>query len=172
MRHKLLINTILAILLLASFTSAAGVASLYNRANPLEMNYGETKVINLNLQNMVGNEDVTFEVSVKEGSDIASLDQTRYTVAAKTADTIVPVTISVPENYPENVKRVEIDVKTVTPDQGGTVTLGTGMTVSFNVILSEKPELASSSAGLIIFLIIAVIVLLLIIIFFLIKKRR
>ena len=173
---KKTILPVLIVLSLFSFISSAGIASPYWENNPLNMNYGETKTIELNLQNMVGDEDITVKVIIKQGEDIATLDKDTYTAAAGTSDTLIPLTIKIPENYGKPSQTVEIETKTVTQDQGGMVTLGTGLTTKFDVLLSEKSDSASggesgSSTAKIIALVIAIIVLILII-FFVMKRKR
>lgn len=162
-----------AILLVASITfiSAAGIASPYWSDYPLQMNYGESKTIDFNFQNMVGDKDITIEVSIKQGNDIASLSQTRFTAEAGTSDTMIPVIIAIPQDYNKAVQKIELEFKTVTPDTGGMVTLGTAWTSSFNVVLSEKPVSKGTWLGIIIALIIALIVLIAIILV-LVKKKR
>ena len=170
-KNILALNLTLIVLLLVGLTSSAGISLPYWKDHPLEMNYGDTKIVDLNLQNMVGNDDITVDVAITQGSDIAKLEQTRYTAKAGTSDTIIPIIIKVPSNYDKNLQTVEVEVKTVNSDQGGMVNLGTGWKNSFNVILSEKPVTAGNLMAVIVGLIIAIIVLA-IIIFILIRRKR
>ncbi|MEK6945431.1 MAG: hypothetical protein AABW63_01425 [Nanoarchaeota archaeon] len=164
---------ILIVLSLFSLIGAAGIASPYWESNPLEMHYGETRIISLNLQNMVGNEDVTVKVIIKQGSDIVTLPKDTYTAKVGTSDTVIPLTIAVPENYGKQLQTVEIEAKTVTSGEGGMVTLGTGWTTKFDVVLSQKSSStqSSSSTGKIIALIIAIIVLIIMITFIMKRKK-
>lgn len=157
---------------LISSISAAGIVSPYWKDNPLYMNYGETKIVNFKLQNMVGNEDITVKAKITQGNDIASLLTETYTAKAGTSNTLIPITITIPKDYDKSAQVVELEVTTVTPAQGGMVSLGSGWTTSFNVILSEKPVSKNSLLGLIIILAIAIILALIIILVLLKRKKR
>jgi len=159
----------LAVALVASI-SAAGIVSPYWKDYPLTMNYGETKIVNFELQNMVGDKDITVEVVLKQGGDIASLEKTTYTAKVHTSDTVIPLTIVVPEDYSKSFQKIEMDVKTVNEDTGGMVTLGTGWTTSFNVIFEEQ-ESGTSFTWIVLGLILVVLILG-IVIFVLIRRRR
>ncbi len=154
---------ILAVLMLSSIVSAFGVSAPYWETNPLSMVQGETKTVDLNLQNMVGNEDVTVKAIIKQGSDIASLSQDTYVVKAGTSNMTAPLQITISANTTVGTQKVIVEFKTV-PEGAGMVTMGTGMTVSFDVIVN-KPEkkinvgLWSLIAAIIIVLVIIGIVL-------------
>jgi len=153
-------------LLSLSLVSASGVASTYFGGNPLTMAAGDTKVVDLNLQNMVGNDDVTFKVVVTQGSDIASLSEDTYLVRAGTSDTMAPVRISLPGDatgsYP-----VTVEFKTVTASEGGGVTMGTGMTISFDVVVAGKVFPTTTLV-----IIIVAIILVIIVAWLLLRKKR
>jgi hypothetical protein len=145
---------------LIGIVAASGAASLYTENNPLRMNYGETKIIDLNLQNMAGEGgDITYKIEILTGDDIASLEKDTYDVKFGTYDTNAPVTITVPENYGKNSQLVTIEGKTVTSGEGGMVTFGTGWTVSFSVILSDEEEANPSSSSTIIYILVALIII-------------
>ncbi len=133
--------SIFLVLTLTSMVYAFGVSSPYWETNPLTMAAGETKIIDLNLQNMVGEEDVNVKVSLKEGSEIASLSEEIYTVEAQTSDTLVPLRIRIPREKANDSYKIVAEVRTVTPKGGsGALVLGTGMTVSFDVLVSGEIE--------------------------------
>ncbi len=174
MKDKLTTTFVLAftVLSIIGFANAAGIVSPYWQDYPLSMNYGETKVVNFNLQNMVGNKDVTVEVNLKQGSEIATLEKTTYTAKTGTSDTIIPLTITIPKDFDKQVQRIELEVKTVNPSTGGMVVLGTGWTASFDVIISEKPVEKSTLLGIIIGLIAVILVLAVIIFIIVLRKKR
>ena len=164
MKNKLFVfSSVFLVVLLAGFVTAAGIVSPYWKDYPLRMNYGETKTINFNLQNMVGSDDITVEVEITQGLDIATLERTTYTAKIGTSDTQIPLRITIPENYNKQFQKIELEIKTVVSDQRGMITLSTGWRPSFNVILSETPIPRTSLVGIIISLIIIVIILILII---------
>jgi len=173
MKNKinLAFGIVFATLVLMNTINASGIVSPYWKDYPLEMNFGETKIANFVLQNMVGNEDITVKAEIKQGADIASLEKDIYTAKAGTSDTIIPVKITIPKDYGKSLQEIQLEVKTIEAEQGGMITLGTGWTTSFNVIISEKPISKNFLIGLIIALISITIILVLIILIILLKRR-
>jgi len=174
MKNKLnlIFGTIFVVLISMSFVNAAGIVSPYWKDRPLEMNFGETIVINFNFQNPLGDEDATVKVEILEGTDIANLEQDTYTAKAGTHDKMIPVTITIPKDYNKGVQKIKIEFLTVpTREEAGMVTLGTGYITEFNVILSEKPISRSVLIGIIIAIIAVLILLVLIILFLLLRKK-
>lgn len=169
MSHKLAL--FFAVFLLVGSVSAVGIVSPYWKDYPLSMNYGETKTIEFNLQNMVGNEDVTVSVNVKQGSNIATLEEITYTAKAKTSDTIIPLKITIPKGFNKQVQKIELEVNTVSPDNGGMINIGAGFIASFDVIVSGSEVGKSTLIWIILGLVVALIVLLLLILL-VIKKRK
>ncbi len=158
-----------------SFVSAAGVSSFYSESRPLEMHLGETKTINFNLQNMVGDKDVTFKIEIIQGTEIAGLEKDIYLVKTRTHDTMVPLTITIPEDYSKTTTKIELEFKTITSIEGGGIGMGTGYKTPFNVIISEKPEEEKpiSKGTLIVSIImVIVIVIVIIIVIYILKKRK
>ncbi len=133
--------TILTVFLVNS-VFAFGVTTWYWKGNPLTMEPGETQKIFLELQNMIGDDDVAAEVKLTKGSEIAEItdSNTIYSVPAKTKDTKVNVRISVPETDPIGRSyTLGFSIKTVNPGGGG-VGLSTGFTKEFDVQVAEKPK--------------------------------
>lgn len=167
---KLTLSILIASLMLISLVSAFGVSSPYWDGNPLTMARGETTIVNLNLQNMVGEGDVKVKAILVEGSDVTSLPEDTFVVKSGTSDTMIPLKISVSKDaVPGETKSVKVEFKTVQDDSQG-ITMGTGMTVAFNVIAGQA--VAETSTGMIIGLIIAAVVLALIIWLLLKKKKK
>ncbi|MBI3623582.1 hypothetical protein HY212_05910 [Candidatus Pacearchaeota archaeon] len=169
MLHK--ITLFLAVLLLVGSVSAVGIVSPYWKDYPLKMNYGETRTIEFNLQNMVGNEDVTVSVNIKQGSNIATLEKTTYTAKAKTSDTMIPLKITIPKDFNKQVQEIELEVNTVSPESGGMINVGAGFIASFDVIVSGSEVGKSTLVWIILGLVVALIVLLLLILL-VVKKRK
>jgi len=168
---KNIIPIIFALLLVGS-VSAAGLISPYWSSptdHPMHIDYGQTKVANFKLSNTEGEEPITIELELKQGTDIASLEKTTYTAEAGEVE-VIPVTISIPSNYNGAIQQVELEARSVAADSGGMITLGSGWSTTFNVVIGEPDVAKSTLTGIIIGLVIAVIVLLIIII--LIMKRR
>ena len=168
-------NIVIGLFVLISmlvFVSASGIVSPYGKQRQLEMAPGESKIVDLNLQNMVGSEDITVKVEIKQGGDIATLEKDTFTAEAGTYDTTIPVLITLPRNYNKQIQEVTLDIKAVTSEVGsGMVNLGTGWMVSFNVVITEKPVKSSTWAGIITGLVL-VILILAIVIFTIIKRKK
>jgi len=170
-KNKIFMASALILLVgLISSISAFGVASPYWEGNPLTMERGETTTINLNLQNMAGEEDVTVKAEINSGQEIISLAENTFIVKKGTSDTLVPVKITIPEDInPGTNTGISIEFKTVNSETGG-IALGTGMVISFNVIAGE--EINQSSSLKTIGIILGLIVLAIIIKTLLPKKRK
>jgi len=165
--------SLLAVMLLG-IVSSAGVGSLYTKDNPLKMTYGQTKTIDLLLTNKGVSEGKTFEIEIKQGSDILSIEKTSYFVNAE-SELNVPLTFFVPEDYGKPSQAIELSVKSGTPDQGGMVTLGTAWTTTFNVELSvaeEMPEGSDAEGGILIYVLIIAIIILTLIVLFVMKRKK
>lgn len=134
---------------------------------PITMAAGETKIVNLNLQNMVGDEDLTAKIEIKEGSEIANLEKDTYLVKANTYDTYVPIKIKIPKKETQDNYKIAVDVKTITPGQTGTVSLGVGTGATFYINVAG--EIKSRLNMKIIFVIIIIIFIIPLI--FLLKKK-
>ena len=165
--------SLLAIMFLG-IVSSAGVGSLYTKDNPLKMTYGQTKTVDLLLTNKGSTEGKTFEIEIKQGSDILLLERTSYSLDAE-SELNVPLTFFVPEDYGKPSQTIELSVKSGTPDQGGMVTLGTAWTTTFDVVLSnaeEMPEGSDASWSMLIYVLIVAVIILALIILFVIKRKK
>lgn len=177
MKNKIFLTLafVLAFFLLAGLVNAFGVGSPYWKDRPLNMYPGETKTIDLNLQNNVGDNDVTVNVRVIQGEDIASLAKDTYVVKAKTIDVLVPLKITIPKDATEPYY-VKVEIRTVSSGEGGTVVMGTGMKIGFDVLITEIPEevkqrekirnLVMSAVGIIV-----VLAIIFFIIYYLLRKK-
>lgn len=137
-----------AILLLSGSAFAFGVGSQYWKENPLAMHPGETKDVYLELQNMVGNEDLTMKARVINGSEIAQLSDSSdsYVVPAGTRDVKVNIKVSIPENaQPGDRYNVGLSFYTIKSSTAGQFNLGTGIDKYFDVVVEEAPEPSAGS---------------------------
>ncbi len=146
---KICIGIIVLILFLTSFVNAFGVSSDYWKGNPLKISHGETKTITLRLQNMVDANDITVRAVLKNGEEIASVEEKDYLVRMGTKDTEVPITVSIPDNVPIGSDyEVTVSFNTVTPSGEGTVSIGTGIDTSFDVLVVPiPPKIVESAEG-------------------------
>ena len=168
-KKTILASVLMMTLVAVSLVSAFGVSSPYWDTNPLVMARGEVRTVNLNLQNMVGDEDVTVKAELVAGDDITSLGQDTFVVEAGTSNTMVPLKIKMPKDAsPGESKTVQVEFKTVQDDTGG-IAMGTGMTVFFDVVAGEATV---NNTTMIISIIIAIIVLALILWIILKNKKK
>lgn len=130
-------------ILLAVNVLALGVSSPYWSGNPLTMYPGETKTVSLELQNMVGSDDVALQASLIQGDEIAVLTDSDliYEVPAGTKDTKVNIEVEIPENAQVGQEySIGLSFTTVTPGQQGGFNLGSSIEQYFNVKVIEKTE--------------------------------
>ncbi len=154
MKTKIL-SALLLGFLLVGIVSAFGVASPYWGDNPLKMEAGSTEIVPLNLQNMVGDKDVTLKAEIIEGAEIATLQEDTYTVLAGTSDTIVPLKIKLPKD--SSGANVVVEFKSFNTEDTGMVALGTGMVVGFEILPLEPTGLSTTAWVLIILAVILIV---------------
>lgn len=173
MKNKihLMLGTALIFLSLLSLAYAFGVSSDYWEGNPMKISPGEAKIVNLNLQNIANaQESVKASVTMVSGSEIASLEKNEYLVAAG-ASTDVPLAINIPASAKiGDVYKVKVEVKTIPASVSGAVGMGTGMSVSFDVIIEEKPSAEKAKSNILVYIIIAIIIIALIAI--IVRKKK
>ncbi len=164
MKIKKLYFVLTFILLLSGIVSAFGVSSPYWEDHPLTMSAGEKKIINLNLQNMVGESGADVQLKIINGGDIIKLSEENYNIdAGSSLD--VPLKIFIPRSaVDEDIYEVKIETKTVaSSDSGKMIDMGVGSITSFNVLVSGKVPnyLLYLIVGIIVILIIALTIYLL-----------
>ncbi len=179
-RLGLVFLTLLVSLSLVQTVSALGVAFPYWNTFPLYATPGEVKNIQFELQNLLGNDSVTFVAKITNGSDIAKITDTnsQYVVPAGSKDVFVNVQITVPQNaQPGSQYNVGLSFNTVTSGAGGQVEFGSAYDDSFNVIVQQNQ--ASNTAANstwtnnnMNYLIIGIFVILVLIVVFLLVKRK
>ena len=132
------------------------------------MSAGEKKIINLNLQNMVGEDNVDVQLKIINGEDIVKLDQKIYNINAGSSID-APIKISVPRSAVDgDIYEVKIETKTInSADSGQMIEMGVGSITTFNVLVSGKVP------NYLLYLIIGIIVLLVIALtIYLLYKRK
>ncbi len=177
MTRQLLFHSVAFALILLTFVSsvsAFGVGSPYWKGNPVIVAPGQQTTVYLSLQNMVGDEDLTVQVTLKEGSEIAYVEARNYEVRAGTSDTRVPVEISVPSDVALGTAYVvTVSFATVNSGAGGGVAIGTAIDTTFDVmtgdVVQESPSLGSSRV--LMYSVIGVILLILIVAYILYRRR-
>jgi len=135
------------LLLLMPFASAFGVSSSYFTGNPLIMQPGQTELVILNLQNMLGGEDLTIQAEVLTGQEIASIETDIYMVNFGENDIPVSVTISLPDsagigsNYD-----VQISFKEVAESEGEFVGLSGAVATTIPIVVESAQVVAPQAA--------------------------
>ena len=171
-------------LMFLPFTTAFGVTSAYWNTNPLQLHPGEERIIDLELQNMAGGDDVEVLAKVTEGTDIASLlgETNRFLVPFGRKDVIAKVLVKLPADaVPGETRNFAVSFTQVADDNEGKMiqmVSGVGKKIPVLVISDELSgaqvatgffEISSLSSIAIITLIIAAAVLLG---FILLRKRN
>lgn len=143
---KIMISMNIAVLwlLLLPLVQAYGVSSPFWDTRPLVIQPGHTQEVTLQLQNMLGGEDIIFRASVEEGKEIVTIigdEDLDYYVPYGSKDVTVKLKVTVPEDAEGKTYKVRILFKQrpVETDEG-MVQLAGGIGTSFPVIV-EVPKL-------------------------------
>ena len=178
---KLKIILIFLFLILTFFPliSASGVAVPYWDGNPLKLAPGESTIVSLILQNMIGNEDLSFEAAIIGGNEIATLTDNNNVYLVDFGNSNVPVNlkISVPESAAIGSKYdATVSFKQVASGEGGFLRLATGFTTKIPVQVVGEQEselyLPEEAGNKNIFIILAVAVLIIVAIVVVMRKKR
>lgn len=167
-------------ILLVGLVSGAGVSMPYWKDNPAQVFAGQEGEINLNLQNMVGDTDLVFDVSyVENPGEFTSLDEGEYDVPAGVKDVPVKLSYKIPETAEVGDKYyVRINFRTRSLDVEGGIETGVGMTrmIPFVVVpeyVQESPpaEEGQGDYTLLVYLLIVLVVAGLVVYFVMRKKK-
>ncbi|MBI4158998.1 hypothetical protein HY500_01935 [Candidatus Woesearchaeota archaeon] len=139
----------ITLLFIAPFANAFGVSSPYWDEKPLVMYPGQSNDLQLQLQNMVGDENMKLTASVVEGGDIARLtdEDIVYDVPLGRKDVKVGVRVDIPGNAQlyGNYK-IKVQFKQVAKESSGTVGLSGSVVQTIPVFIKSKEELGPQSA--------------------------
>jgi hypothetical protein len=141
-KHLLTALVFVSILLLSvSYVSAFGIVMPYWEGRPLILEPGDTKDVALRLQN-VGDTDITVQVTLTQGSEIAKIldESTTYTVPKGTTDTAINLRVSIPTtDQMGGSHTIAVSIKEVGSKGGGMVQLTNSIDKSFKVEVNTKP---------------------------------
>ena len=175
---------ILTLFLSLSFISAVGVSTPYWSTNPLKLQPGESTVISLGLQNMVGTEDVTLRASIVKGSEIARIiddDLDYFIPIGSESDVAVNLEVKIPANAEvDKIQDIEVSfVQVAQEDQGGFFSIASAFTQRIPVLVVGEPtesaiyaQTTQKGIGSTIWVIIGLIVVLIIAIAVQANKKR
>ena len=151
---------------------AFAVSSAYYHENPLYILPGDTKNIQIILQNLAGSEDINVKAEVMTSSDILELTGPDTYLVPAGKKTSVNFKITIPNDAKtDQVYPISIDFITITPQESGSFGFGTSIGQKFDVIIGtgppllapeEKPTIAPWRIGLGIAVVIIIIIIILI----------
>lgn len=136
-------KTILSAIVLAACLAVAisnvhawGVAY---ESNHITMQKGESRLFYTSLQNMVGNMTYNVTVSMQSGSDMASLDQSHFTLPPNTQSLPVMVRLSIPQNTQAESYVAVVRYVLTSNSTGGQVGLGQEKLMTIWIDVEEPP---------------------------------
>lgn len=136
-----MIFLIMGILIMGNVLAFA-VSSKYWEDYPLTLNRGETQQAYIVLQNMGGTSTVNARVGILEGSEIASLDEPEKVYEVPVGERVnVYFTVTVSEDSEVGgTQNIIFDVSTVSNQEEGPMTFGSGAQKLIPVLIAEEPE--------------------------------
>ncbi len=177
---------VLAILLISiiSVISALGVSTPYWNTNPLKLQPGESTIVTLGLQNLVGTENVSLRANITKGSEIATIidEDLDYFIPLGSEDVTVNIEVKIPQNAEVNkVQDIEVSFLQVSSGEGGGFfTVASAFTQRIPVLVvgeptesavyGQKPE--KLGVNIVTWAILALIILGIIVAAVIIKKKR
>ncbi len=192
-----IIFSIFSIIYFINFVSAFGVTSPYWDVNPLVLSPGDKTNVQMELQNMVGETNMTVDGKIVSGSEIATItdEDTKYFVPFGRKDVKVNIEISIPENATIGSNySVGASFTTINTQETGSFGLGSSIEKYFPVYIREKqlpPEAEIVNEGtanvgegidnvtkgvskntIIIIALILIALIILIIVFYMLKKKE
>ncbi len=123
--------------------SAFGVTTHYWNDKPLIMHPGQTMDIDVELQNMVGDEDIRLQAEITEGSEIATLidPDSVYAVPLGRKDIKVNIRVAVPENVAlEDSYTIQVSFKQVAEEEGKMVQMTASVGATIPVVIKSIEE--------------------------------
>ena len=146
MSYKIKLINLFVILILSSLiVNAFGVTLPYNPVNgygEIGLEPGQKQEIIFLLQNTVGDEDIKVQTSLKEGKEIAILENEGDIFVPKhTKDTKIKIKLAAPKTATiSNKWLVRVYFKELGSDQGGAAFLTTGIEQRFYVQVVAPPN--------------------------------
>ena len=168
-------NLLLVVLIVCSLAcltnvSAFGITSPYWQERPLEVVPGETVDVYLELQNMLGEEDITVVAEVVKGSEIVEIvdESNEYFVPFGSKDVKISLRITIPENAAVGTEyEAGITVTTITPGEKGAVSMGSSIEKDFPIIVKSATTEATATGtnwGLVLGVIVVIVIVILIVV--------
>lgn len=137
--NRMLVSLILIIFLVQIIT-ASGVSRPYWDEYPLKLAPGESKIVQLTLQN-TDDKDMTFKATIN--SEIAELNDKsdEYFVPSGETEKKVNVKVEVPENAEIGTEyKVRFNFNQISPSEGGMISMTSAFSVNFPVEVVSHDE--------------------------------
>ena len=170
-------SLVFAILLISliGIADSFAVGSSYWPGNSLEISPGETKIVELKLQNMVGKDNETVRVKLDKGGEVASLEEKDYLVPLGTREIKIPVQVSIPSGTEMgSTHTISISFSSVQGGGGQGVSLGVAYSIDFDAVVKSKVEPVQEEKGsnLVIISVLVVVILIVLIGIIIVRKRK
>ena len=180
---KLSFNILMILLVIIPLATSFGVTTHYWDEKPLIMHPGQTKDVDVVLQNMVGDEDLTLQAEITGGSEIATLIDpvNEYMVPLGRKDIKVNIRVAIPENAAlEDKYEIQVSFKQIAKEEGKMVqmTSSVGATIPIlvksieDVPMEEEIPKEEEKISFTIIVILFLIILAIIIGYIFFKKRK
>lgn len=167
---------VLILLLGVGIVSSAGVTLPNWEDNPATVNAGQNGEITLYLQNMVGEQDLVFEISYKRNDgDITWLDDTEYDVPVGRNDVPVGLNYKIPDDAQIGSEYlVTLSFRSRSPNIYGGIETGVGMTRSIPFVVVPETVQQSPGAGAygFIWYLVGVLVVAGVVVYFVMRKKK
>ena len=140
---KLSFGFLIILAVMMSLVSAFGVTTYYWETNPLIMYPGQTKNINVELQNMVGGADLRLKAELTEGMEIATLidPDEEYLIPFGRKDIKVNIKVVIPENVPlEDKYYIKIAFKEAATEEGKMLQMASSVGATIPVVIKSIEE--------------------------------
>ena len=178
-KQTLAIAAFFAALALVGFSSAAGVATSIWQENPLKVNPGQEGYIEIWLQNMVGDEDLIFEIEYEDNpGGVTRLDRMRYEVSSGRSDVLVKLNYNIPEDAPiGQIYNVRLLFRATNPDVTGGIRSvpAFGRVFPIHVVEEEvqpSPQEDVGASYAFVWYLVAVLVIVGVVVYFVMKRKK
>lgn len=152
------IATIFIFLLVLSNVSAFGIGFAYHENNPLKISAGETRDIEMSLQNMAGPEEVNLKSRIIKGGEIIKLiDESDIYSIPVGGEKMANFQISIPEGTKEDLYSIEVEFITVSQNEEGTFNLGSSVGKNFEVYVIEEKSPVKNISGNFVWIILGIV---------------
>ena len=139
----MLFGVLSLLIMITTFINAFGVATPYWDGYPLKLAPGESMIVNLDLQNMVGNENVTLRANLtNNGGGIANLTDKNLDYFIPLGKELnVPIKIEIPKDAKmSGIYQIALTFIQVSSKKGGMVRVTGGVTTKFPVKIVNPKE--------------------------------